>query len=405
MQKYIITYYQNRAMAALYENDRMIEINGAGRSRQQLLGNIYIGRIEKVVSNINAAFVKIKEDQVCYLSLEDCKKPIYTKKLSEGKISAGDELLVQVTKEAAKTKGPTVSTNLNLPGRYAVLTTGNLTAGISAKIQEPLRTSLKEWIIPYLSEHYGFVIRTNAKNCTEKQLLLEMEQLAGRFKKLNASCLHRLPFSLLYEEEPFYLKLLRDAYSEKYDEIITDDFALYEEIKGFLEENQPDDTKKLRLYQDDLLSLQKLYRFEHELELACSERVWLKSGGYLILQPAEAMTVIDVNTGKFTGKKNQQETNLKINLEAAKEIARQLRLRNLSGIIIVDFINMKEEAALQLLLKEFAEYLKADPIQTDIVDVTKLQLVEITRKKNRSPLQELLYEKCSCCKGTGWIPV
>lgn len=404
MQKYIITNYKNLTMAALYEDNRMIEINGANQVKTQLLGNIYIGRIENIVPNINAAFVKITEDQVCYLSLEDCKRPIFIKKLSEKKISAGDELLVQVTKEAAKTKGPTVSTNLNLPGKYAVLTTGNLAAGISAKIQEPGRTSLKELITPFISDSYGFVIRTNAQNCTTEQLLAEIQTLIQRYEKITSFCFHKYPFSLLYQEEPFYLKLLRDGYVEKYNEIITDDPVLYEEIKSFLGENQPEDSEKLRFYQDEMFSLQKLYRFEHEIEEACSEKVWLKSGGYLIIQATEAMTVIDVNTGKYIGKKKQSETYLKTNLEAAKETARQLRLRNLSGIIIVDFINMKEEANLQLLLKEFTEYLKADPIQTNIVDITKLQLVEITRKKNRSPLHELLFEKCRFCGGTGWTP-
>ena len=175
-------------------------------------------------------------------------------------------------------------------------------------------------------------------------------------------------------------------------EIVVEDVELYEEIKTFLEKHQPEDLKNLKLYQDKLLPLHKLYSLEKEIEHALNERVWLKSGAYLVIQPTEALTVIDVNTGKCVSKKKDDETMLKINLEAAREAARQIRLRNLSGIIVIDFINMDNENSMQALLEFFQRELKKDAITTTLVDVTKLQLVEVTRKKVRKPLHEAVRE-------------
>ena len=170
------------------------------------------------------------------------------------------------------------------------------------------------------------------------------------------------------------------------DEILTDDRELFEQMTEYFQENQPEDTAKLRFYEDRLLPMEKLYSLDCHLKEALGERVWLKSGGYLVIQPTEALTVIDVNTGKFDGNKNQQDTFLKINLEAAREIAREIRLRNLSGIIVVDFINMDAAENRKLLMEEFASWLKRDPIKTTLVDMTALELVEVTRKKLRKPL-------------------
>ena len=179
-----------------------------------------------------------------------------------------------------------------------------------------------------------------------------------------------------------------NLYDSEVEQVLTDDELLYREIKSYLVEHQPEDVDRLSFYQDDLLPMKKLYSLESQLSQALQERVWLKSGGYLIIQPTEALTVIDVNTGKFEGGKKKETAFLKINCEAAVEIARQLRLRNLNGIIIVDFINMEEEASKAALLSEFDAQLRRDPIRTTLVDMTKLSLVEVTRQKRERPLAE-----------------
>ena len=195
--------------------------------------------------------------------------------------------------------------------------------------------------------------------------------------------------SVLHRNNPAsWLTALRDTYKEDLSEIVTDDPILHEKIQDYLEQYQKEDLDKLRFYQDPVLPLIKLYSLESALDGALKERVWLKSGGYLIIQPTEALTVIDVNTGKFDGRRQKQDTFLKINLEASKEIARQLRLRNISGIIVIDFINMEDDACRRQLMETFEFELRRDPVKTALIDMTVLELVEVTRKKVRRPLYE-----------------
>ena len=198
----------------------------------------------------------------------------------------------------------------------------------------------------------------------------------------------RTCYSCLYKTLPSYIAGIRDSYAGGLEEIVTDCPDLYGQLKEYLETSQAEDAGKLKLYTDRLLSLGKLYSLDNALSKALDKRVWLKSGGYLVIEPTEAMVVIDVNTGKYEGKKKLEETVLKINLEAAAEIARQLRLRNLSGIIIVDFIDMEREEDRKALLAHLVEVVSRDPVKTTVVDMTALNLVELTRKKVRKPLHE-----------------
>ena len=215
---------------------------------------------------------------------------------------------------------------------------------------------------------------------------MDMEQLQKRYESVMAQAEYRTCFTCMERMPEPYLKRLLDLYESEVDQILTDDRELYREIKTYLSANQEEDLKKLSFYEDELLPMKKLYSLEHQLDQAMEEKVWLKSGGYLVIQPTEALTVIDVNTGKYEGGKQKESAFLKINLGAALEIARQIRLRNLSGIIIVDFINMKSQESNKMLLDVLAAELKKDPVQTVLVDMTKLSLVEITRKKKEKPL-------------------
>lgn len=375
-------------MTALLKNGTVIEFRCEPIVNDRLLGNIYIGKVKDVVKNIQAAFIEVEKGLPCYYSLSENNVPIYTRKTPARNLAAGDELLVQVSRESSKSKAPSVSSSLNFTGKYLVLTTGGGRIGFSQKLLAEEKRRLRQWILPYQNEEYGFVIRTNARDASQEEFENELKALCLEYKKVMEKAPHRTCFSLLHETPKDYLIAVRDVYTSGLSEIVTDDRELYDSMHSYMAGNHPEDLGLLRFYEDELLPLKKLYGLEHSLKEALSQKVWLKSGAYLVIQPTEALTVIDVNTGKYTGKKQQQETFLKINLEAAREIARQLRLRNLSGIIIIDFISMELKEYQTELLRELERCLKEDPIRSSLVDITPLGLVEVTRKKVRKPLSE-----------------
>lgn len=371
------------------ENGRAAELHCDEEQRNSLLGNIYIGKVKNIVKNIRAAFIEIENGIQCYYSLSDNKDPIYIKKGSSKDMQAGDELLVQVCRENLKSKPPAVSSNLNFTGNYLVLTTGNKSTGMSSKLTQEEKKRLKEYLAPYLDSRFGFIVRTNAREVDQETFVAEARLLKELYETVMQKARFRTCFSILHRNNPTtWLSTLRDIYKENLSQILTDDETLYEKIKEYLHQYQREDEEKLNFYQDDLLPLMKLYSLESAVENALKERVWMKSGAYLVIQPTEALTVIDVNTGKYDGHKKQQDTFLKINLEAAREIAVQIRLRNLSGIIVIDFINMESGEYRRQLMEEFDRILKKDPVKTTLVDMTALSLVEVTRKKVRRPFWE-----------------
>jgi ribonuclease G len=353
-----------------------------------ILGNIYVGKVKNIVKNIQAAFVEIADGVLCYLPLEDVKAPIYTKPKKQEKLVEGDELLVQISREAVKTKAPSVTTNLSLTGKYLVMTTGNHVIGYSSKLKPEKKERLKNLVQTLDVNGIGLIIRTNAAQAQEAELRAEYERLRTQCDFLTGQAIYRTVFSCVMKSRPAYLTSILGSRSDKLTEIVTDDPALYEEIHDFLMEEMQGDTAKLRLYEDRQLPLKALYRLDKGLTDALSSKVWLKSGAYLVIEPTEALTVIDVNTGKYTGGKDKQETIRKINQEAAREIVRQLRLRNLSGIILVDFVDMNREEDEKELLELMKELLKADPLKAAAVDMTGLGLMELTRKKQKKTLAE-----------------
>lgn len=275
-----------------------------------------------------------------------------------------------------------------ISGSYRCL--GN--AWFFRKIKRGGEKRLKETLQPVLPKDAGVIVRTNSRNAAEEELLSELDRLLECLRQVKEKALTRTCFSLIYENQPEYLQVLQNVYEQDLEEIVTDNRELYEQVARYLEYyGMP--AEKLRLYEDKLLPLPRLYSLETVLKEALSEKVWLKSGAFLVIQQTEAFVSIDVNTGKYTGKKDMQETFRKINLEAAKEIARQLRLRNLSGMILIDFINLKEQKDKDELLQTLQRYLNQDPVKGNVVDITKLNIVEVTRKKIRKSLAEELREE------------
>ena len=382
---------QTKTLSVLMNHKECMEISCDIEEERSLIGNIYVGKVKNIVKNIDAAFVEIKKGVLCFLPLSEAEGAIFTTNKEHEKLVVGDELLVQVLKDGVKSKAPVVSTNLTFTGRYFVFTTKRKDElGISNKLGEEDRKRLQAYAATKEDDAFGMIIRTNAKNATEDELNAEYEYLKEVHNKVVNFGVHKTVFSLLMQDEAPYIKQLRNIRQDELDEIITDDKTIYDEAYEFLSAHQPGDLEKLRLYDDASYSLWNLYGLETLLDDATRTRVWLKSGGYLVIEPTEALTVIDVNTGKYEGNKNAEATFLKINQEAALETAKQLRLRNISGIVIIDFIDMKTEADKLEVLSTLNQALKRDPVKATLVDMTKLNLAEVTRKKVKRSLREQL---------------
>lgn len=372
--------YHNKTYAAccLFEEKKAVEMRIHQLENNSLLGNIYVGKIEKYVKNIGASFVRIGKDlPECYLEMK--KIP-----------NQGENIIVQVSKDAVKLKAPCVSTNLNFQGKYLVLTTENTVLGISSKIDPDTKEVLKKWLQPLMDGSFGAVVRTNAQYAEKSAILEEFEYLKKRLNRVIEQGPHRTVYTCLEEAQPFYIEAIRDVYSDDLVQIRTDIPEYYDKIKEYLTDYQKTDLEKLSLHTDKLITLKSLFNMTFVMEECLREKVWLPSGGFLIIQQTEAFTCIDVNTGKYVGKKKEQETYRMTNLEAAAEIARQMRLRNLSGIILIDFINLTREEHQDELMHVLAKHCRKDPIKTKVIDMTALHIVEVTRQRTRKPIYEEL---------------
>lgn len=391
-RKLLIEKRDNRIRTYFIEDGDIVEIHSASASPSEAdrhrLGDIYIGKVSNIVPNIGAAFIEIEKGVNCYYDMKDVKSAIFTHKSGNKQLCIGDELVVQISREAIKTKAPTVTGNLSFTGRYAVLTHGNTRIGVSSKIPKSLREEYKRELAGLQNDDFGLIVRTNAKDAPFEDVLEEINALKDEYYSLVRTAETRVCFSCLKSAPPSYIADLKNVYMDGMEAIIIGDHDLYTRIHMFFQAELPEKLDLLELYDNPSFPLDKLYSTQTALDKALMERAWLKTGGYLIIQPTEALTVIDVNSGKNTSKLDSEDGAMKVNLEAAREAARQIRLRNLSGIIIVDFINLKRDENTQRLLHEFRYYLSKDPIQTTLVDMTTLGLVEVTRKKVRRPLYE-----------------
>ncbi|MBD5460645.1 MAG: ribonuclease E/G [Lachnospiraceae bacterium] len=415
---------REQILTLLMDGRRLISVRAAEAENASLVGNIYIGKVKNIVNNIEAAFVEIAGGVLCYLPFSELEYPVFTNRRApemgkkfDGRLRIGDELLVQVVRDALKTKQPALTTKLSFAGHYLVLAVGNEHLGLSSKLPAQQKRQIRSvlftngmieengCVIPHMRESeqiksdfmpvstppYNMVVRTNAGSLDGdmKPLLEEWNALEQKFIQMLSVALYRPCFTCLNASPFVFLSALKDFYRDSYEEIITDDPWIYDVLQEFCREHMPDISGIIQLYQDERISLSALYGIESRLQEALKPRVWLKSGGYLIIEPTEALTVIDVNTGKYDAKKTAPaDTFYRINMEAAQEIAFQIRLRNLSGIIIVDFISMESEEHKNELLKLLKELVRKDSVRTDVIDITPLGLVEITRRKISKPLSE-----------------
>ena len=380
----VITEYKNRICALGFKQNQLEELHVD--TEESLLNSIYIAKVKNISKNINAAFVELFDGQMAFLPLNDVVGCPFIAS-SDGRLCEGNEIPVQVIKEAVKTKDPVVTTKLSINGAYAVVSLDKRKGGVqfSKKLsgfkKEDINNALCDFIFP---EDYAIVIRTGAEQLNDyEELKVELRTLISIMDDIVLKAKTRTCFSLIYQGIPSYIEYLHHIADSDYEGVVTDSKVVYEALQTSYKGNMP-----IRFYNDSF-PLSKLYSIESKMEELFAKKVHLKSGANLIIEYTEAMTVIDVNTAKNISKKDKDSHIYKINLEAAQEIARQLRLRNLSGIIIVDFINMENEQYQAELIQELKKLLKQDTVPCNYVDITTLGLVEITRKKVKRPVYEV----------------
>ncbi len=377
--KILITKWCDRMLSMLIVDNRILTIQ-AQKQEKHAVGNIYVGKVQNIARNIGGAFVDLGEGYLTFLSLAEEKEAFVTNRTYDGKLRIGDELPVQIVREPMKTKLAGVTTRLSLTGDYVILGMPQgkeglvqVSSKLSKKRQQHYR-GMEE--LQRVAARHQVIVRTNADAAREDDALIaETAVLEAALDHVLQIADKRVCYSCLYRSEPEYVSFVRNSYLEEYDEIVTDQPEVCETLK----ERCPGD--RLRFYQDEQLPLGKLYSIETRIKELLDKKVWLKSGGYLVIEPTEALISIDVNTGKYEKAGDKEETILRINKEAAEMVAQQLRARNLSGMILVDFINFKDKAHEQELLEYMNRLLKKDSVPARAVDMTELGLMELTRKK------------------------
>ena len=390
--KILIIRLNEKLLTMLIRDNQILSVQ-VQRETDHAVGNIYVGKVQNISENIGAAFVDLGGDYLTFLPLTEAKHAFITNRRPDDRLKAGDELLVQLVKEPMKTKLAGVTTRLSLPGQYAVVgmrpvsekeSRVQVSSKLSVKQQEHFR-SLEA--LQAIVEKHSLIVRTNAATLSEETpLLTEAENLSQALTHLLEIAPTRTCYSCLYRSKPDYAAFVENAYRDEYDEVITDLREVYDALADLCREADI----PLRFYEDSLLPLYKLYAMDSRMQELLARKVWLKSGGYLVIEPTEALISIDVNTGKCESGRDKDETFLRINREAAEMIALHLRARNLSGIILVDFINMKSKANETALLEYMRDLLKKDPIPAKALDMTRLGLMELTRKKIAPSLAEQL---------------
>ncbi|GAK50475.1 ribonuclease G [Candidatus Moduliflexus flocculans] len=425
-QEIIINSTPQQIRVALLENDQVAELNIERRKHRGIVGNIYRGRVTKVLPGMQAAFVDIglKKDAFLYVSdvydnLEDedtdfgddeieqepaPKKRKHSKRpLIQDLLTRDQEVLVQIAKEPLGTKGARVTCHISLPGRYIVFMPTVEHIGVSRRIpSQGERNRLRKILKAVKPSNSGFIVRTAGEGREESDLVADIDflvRLWGTIKQRNEGV--TAP-ALVHEDLDLGLRTVRDLFTNKVEKLIIDSEEDYQKVLDFTEVTMPHLVDRIRLFVKDIPIFDH-YGIEAELEKALQRKVWLKSGGYLVIDRAEALVAIDVNTGKFVGKKNLEDTIVKTNLEAAKEVARQVRLRDLGGIIIVDFIDMESQENKRKVVSTLEKELANDRARTNVLELTELGLVQMTRKRVRESLRQMLYQPCPYCKGMGHI--
>ncbi len=423
----VINTTSHETRVALLENGHIAELYIERTRERGIVGNIYLGRVIRVLPGMQAAFVDIGLEKAAFLYVADVLDEMEAvEQFVEGGnhyaqpsdeqgderpplppiedlLQEGQEILVQIAKEPIGTKGARITSHISLPGRHLVFMPTVDHVGISRRIEnEDEKTRLRELIEQIRPQGTGFIVRTAAEGKSQEDLQADMDFLVGLWQDIARRRENKHATSLIHSDLDVTSKVLRDILTEDVRRIVVDSQEEYDKIVRFIGTFMPKLKYSIELYQDEE-PIFDAFGLEVEIARALGRKVWLKSGGYIIIEQTEALAAIDVNTGRFVGKHNLEDTILKTNLEAVKEIAFQLRLRNLGGLIIIDFIDMEKEAHREKVHSALEEALKNDKSKTNILKISELGLVEMTRKRVRESIGRTLCEGCPYCEGKGYI--
>jgi ribonuclease E len=395
---------------AVVEGGKLIEFNIQMAIKEPITGNIYKGIVLKVERGLQAAFVNYGGKRDGFLPLHDVSSEYFTE--SDGKqpgakhtLKAGQEVLVQIMREVGERKGALLTTFISLPGRYVVLLPNKPSSGISRKIDdEEDRKRLKGLMEQIkIEEGLGFIVRTAGMNRTKQELSRDYQHLSRLWKEIQKKTKTASAPSLIYQESNFGVRSLRDYFTSEISEIQVDDVETIRKMRDYCKAVMPRSLKLIKLYKEKTPLFDKC-QLEDQIRVIYQDRVELKSGGYIIINPTEAMITIDVNSGRASNKRNVEETAFKTNLEASEEIARQLRLRDLGGLIVIDFIDMRDRIHNAEVEKAFKKALSVDRARIQLSRISKFGILELSRQKKQSTIQEISYTTCPFCKGRGVRP-
>ena len=429
---------------ALVENGQVAELYVERSTDRGIAGNIYKGRVVRVLPGMQAAFVDINLDKAAFLYVSDihhtmgdieqlllsgCQSEEEDEQGEEGRESEGEngyrevldlrrdysnvpiedrlqegqDIMVQVAKEPIGSKGARITTHITLPGRHLVFMPTMDHVGVSRRIEdEAERKRLREIVCDLKPERCGFIVRTAAESADKEKLQSESDFVVKLWYSIKRRAENAPVPSLIYQELDITLRAVRDLFTKEVDRLVIDSEAEYRKILNFTETFMPSLQNAVELYDGDE-PIFDAYGIEMEIQRALSKKIWLKSGGYIVIETTEALTAIDVNTGRYVGKRNLEETILKTNLEAVKEIAFQLRLRNIGGIIIIDFIDMEKEANREKVWNALRDAMHKDKSKSNILHMSELGLIEMTRKRTKESIGRVLCEPCSYCDGEGYL--
>ncbi len=395
-----------RIQIGVLEDGLLVEHYVAQSQGGSLIGNVYLGKVQNVLPSMEAAFVDIGKGrnavlysgEVDWEAAETGNQP----RRIELALKSGDQVLVQVTKDPVGQKGARLTSQVSLPGRFLVYVPGGNMSGISRKLPESERQRLKQILKTALPEDAGVIVRTAAEGASEEQLIHDVERLKTQWETISEKAKGKAP-ALLHSEPDLLVKIIRDVFNEDFQSLVVSGETAMATIKDYLESVAPDLVERLSAYtlEEDVFDF---YRLGDQIAKALERKVYLPSGGSLVIDRTEAMTVVDVNTGKFIGSGgNLEETVTKNNLEAAEELVRQLRLRDIGGIVVVDFIDMIQESNQEMVRRRLLECLSRDRTKNQVSEITSLGLVQMTRKKIGVGLLETFGETCECCGGRGLV--
>ncbi len=419
-EEILINVTQQETRVAVVEHGILQEVSIERTRKRGLVGNIYKGRVSRVMPGMDAAFVDIGLQKAAFLHASDIAMPASVKQVDDSSemdpspqsetvanlLHEGQQLLVQVLKDQLGTKGARLTTQITIPSRYLVLMPNSENIGISTRIEdEEIRQHLKnvtECLANDVGLNCGYILRTAAEAATEDDLVRDMRFLLKLWAKVSELAKEVGAGTEVYADLPLALRTMRDLVGNDVEKVRIDSRETLEKVNEFVESLVPEMAGRIVLYRGER-PIFDLYNIEDEIKKALERKIQLKSGGYLIIDQTEAMTTIDVNTGGFIGHRNLEETIFKTNMEATQAIARQLRLRNLGGIIIIDFIDMNQEEHKRQVMRALEKALDHDHAKSQICDVSPLGLVEMTRKRTRESLEHILCEACPTCNGRGSI--